>query len=708
MQKTYGLFTTFKYPDRHILKNSRLEYIIPTVLALVITIVLILSMPVLTTKYLIEEIDSDSVNPDEYDYYYDLDGDGNSEIISIYLNSSNNLAVNISEIKKTTINQFNLPGELTTQSDVLDIHDINRDGIEDIFVCTQKDDNLYLSIIDDMFGHPTRTREYLVDKLNTYNDNGDYLFSSGGLTDLNQDGFPEYVFCINGGHALHPRKVYAIDYRNDSLWQSPLSGAAVVGLDFFDMDNDGSDEILLNTVAPENYKSPVPYSDSVSWLMVLDPVLQYYKPPIMMSMAPSWINLKPFIHDSTRYLLAYHRYRGSGEDISRLSIYNDSLKPVNTRYFQGFENTPSQIWRGVNGYELEDIKVLKGNGIYTLDFELQFVDSVFNKAAFGYAGETRLDIDQDGKLEYITLEHNRISVYRNDYTESAGMDIRWDGRRPKILISMIEKANVYPTFVVQVGVSKYEFRYYKNKWVHYREFVYPGIFILLFGLFYLWVLVQNKILARRYEKDRLISRLQLQSIKNQLDPHFTYNALNAVGSLIYKGEKDLAYQYLRGLTDLLRMVSGDSADITWTLSQEMEFVLKYLEIEKLRFREKFNYQLKVDEDRLKNLSVPKMCILTFVENSIKHGLRHKEYDRQLEVSVTGFEKGLRIAIRDNGIGRAAAARHQGESAGNGIEMMKQYLKQFSEATGKKARFRVEDLFEYDLKAAGTLVEITII
>ena len=68
---------------------------------------------------------------------------------------------------------------------------------------------------------------------------------------------------------------------------------------------------------------------------------------------------------------------------------------------------------------------------------------------------------------------------------------------------------------------------------------------------------------------------------------------------------------------------------------------------------------------------------------------------------------MKIEIQDNGIGRAAAARHQKESTGNGIKMMKQYFKQFNEATGRKARFEVKDLFEYDLKAAGTLVEIII-
>jgi len=104
----------------------------------------------------------------------------------------------------------------------------------------------------------------------------------------------------------------------------------------------------------------------------------------------------------------------------------------------------------------------------------------------------------------------------------------------------------------------------------------------------------------RWFKYRLISQLQLQAIKNQLDPHFTYNALNAVGSLIYK--------YLKGFIDLLRMVSGDAIDVTWGLADELNFVRKYLDIEKLRFREKFVFSVEGDE-ALAVLKVPKLSVM---------------------------------------------------------------------------------------------------
>jgi len=270
-------------------KNSSFEYIIPAGLALAITIGLIRLIPLLNTEYKMEVLETQTVVPEDFRYYYDLNSDGTSEMINIYYNASENLAISISNFSTATINQFNLPGRLTKLGKMLDLHDIDSNGIVDVFVCTEKNDSLYLTIIDDLYGHPTTTKEFFLDRINQYNDNGDYLFSPGGMSDLNQDGFPEYIMGINGGHSLQPRKVYAIDYRNDTVLKSPLSGAAIVSLDLFDLDNDGAEEILLNTVAPENIKTPIPYQDSISWLMVLDEDLQFYSPTIPLNGPPFWV-----------------------------------------------------------------------------------------------------------------------------------------------------------------------------------------------------------------------------------------------------------------------------------------------------------------------------------------------------------------------------------------------------------------------------------
>jgi len=688
-------------------KKNYLEYLIPATLALVITVGLIRFIPVLTGKYTMELISSEVVPPEDFTYYFDLDGDGTSEVLTIYYNSSGNLSVSIATNQLATINQFNLPGRLTRLGPTLDMHDIDSNGIVDLFLCTEKNDSLFLSIIDNLHGHPTTLSTHFLDLINQLNDNGDYLFSPGGISDLNGDGTPEYIMAINGGHSLQPRKVYAIDYKNDSVMRSPLSGAAIVSLDLFDLDSDGTDEIILNTVAPENFKSFVPFRDSISWLMILDENLEFYTAPEAMHGPPSWVSVEPFIHEGANYLMVYHKYRENEEYQAFLSIYNDSVQMIKSTTFHGYMHSGHHLYRVPGRLDISDIKFLSKEGIGAYNFDLQLTDSIVNETSFGYGKEALLDVDADGMDEFVFHAGGKLFIYRSDFRESANFELPVEARNPRTLISLKKDGEAYPVLHVQMDEKRYTLEYRKNKWFLYRKVVYPGLFLSLFGLFYLWIIFQNRLVSKRYEKDKQISQLQLQSIKSQLDPHFTYNALNAVGSLIYKGEKDLAYQYLKGLTDLLRMVSGDSSRVTWTLSDELEFVLKYMDIEKLRFREKFNFKINVEVQKLKQYQIPKMSILTFVENAIKHGLRHREYDRMLEVSASEWGSGIKIEIRDNGIGRAAASRYQEDSAGKGIKMMKKYFKQFNEVTGKKARFEVKDLFEYDLKAAGTLVVISI-
>jgi hypothetical protein len=690
-------------------KRYRLEYTIPAALAVAVTLMLIWKVPRLSEEYYMKLLDNQMAKPLDYVYFDDLNGDGISEKFSIYYNMAGNLAVSISDLRTGgTINQFNLPGELPELGATLDLHDIDANGIKDIFICTEKNDSLFLSIIDDLYGHPTFTRLYFLDRIRQNNENGDYLFTPGGISDLTGDGSPEYIFAINGGHSLQPRRVYAIDYKENRVIRSPVSGAAIVSLDLFDLNGNGKDEILLNTVAPENFKYPFPYRDSVSWLMVLDDSLQFYRPPIPMHPAASSLSLEPFIYEGKRYLMAFHRFRGKNGDFSStLTVFDDQVQQVNKKYFKGIRKGNLQLWRIPGRSGLKDIKVFKDNRIYTLDFDLEYADSIVNEIPFGYGNECMLDIDGDGEKEYIFLDYERLCVFRADLRQSSEIDVRWNERAPRILTSEIRQGDHYPVLFIQIGTEQYSVWYGKNGWFRFRVLVYPALFIILFGFFFSLGLIQARIISRKYEREQFISRLQLQAIRNQLDPHFTYNALNAVGSLIYKGEKELAYRYLKGLTDLLRMVSADASTVTWKLSDELEFVEKYLEIEKLRFKEKFKFRIEIREKTMKEYQVPRMSILTFVENAMKHGLRHKDDNWLLDITVASLENGIKIGIRDNGIGRVAAVKYRDGSNGQGTEMMKQYFRQFSETTGKCARFKVTDLFENGLKASGTLVEIKI-
>lgn len=691
------------------MKKNKFIFAVPAVLGLAVTFILVFTIQELREPYRLQLLETEIGKTDEYFVFHDLNGDGHSEQLIIYYNNAGNVAITIRDTRTNgVINQFNFPGEFTELGPIIDIQDIDSNGIKNVFICTERNDSLFLSVIDDPYGHPTRSKTFFLDQINQYNDDGDYHFSVGGLSDLDGDGSPEYVCAINGGHSLQPRRVYAINYQTRQVTRSPLSGAAVIGLKLVDLNQDGTDEILLNTTAPENFKFPFPYRDSISWLMVLNASMEFYLPPVALSKSKIRA-LFHFINEGKAYLLLLQvLVEPTGASNFQLIIFDDQLQPVRTRFFSGDKRRSMDLWHGSKIPELDEVLLVRDDYIYSLNMDLQFTDSTRNNVEHGYGVDQVLDLDNDGKMEYIYSGNNKIIVYREELQDPVNAELQWDERAPRIIVSSIEQPDTYPVMFVQIGNTRGWLLYEKNPWFRYRMVVYPGMFLLSFGILLGLFFTMDKLIARRYEKDRLINQLQMQSIKNQLDPHFTYNALNAVGSLIYKEEKDLAYLYLKGLTDLLRMVSGDANSITWTLSEELEFVKKYLGIEKLRFRDRFQFQITVEEEPMNGFQVPKMSILTFVENSIKHGLRHKKDQWLLTIRIAPEAQGMKIGIRDNGIGRAAALSYREGSTGQGIDMMRRYFKQFSEATGRKARFTVTDLFGEDRKAAGTLVEILIL
>ncbi|MFN2337021.1 MAG: histidine kinase, partial [Bacteroidales bacterium] len=117
------------------------------------------------------------------------------------------------------------------------------------------------------------------------------------------------------------------------------------------------------------------------------------------------------------------------------------------------------------------------------------------------------------------------------------------------------------------------------------------------------VLERRVFLARQQAESY---RLQLNSVIKQFDPHFTFNAVTSVGSLIMKGEKEKAYNYFIKLSNLLRSIISDSTVLLKPLEQELEFVTRYCELQKLRFGSRFDYSITVSEDVDIKTPVPKM------------------------------------------------------------------------------------------------------
>lgn len=160
------------------------------------------------------------------------------------------------------------------------------------------------------------------------------------------------------------------------------------------------------------------------------------------------------------------------------------------------------------------------------------------------------------------------------------------------------------------------------------------------------------------EKEKELVFLKLENLRSQMNPHFVFNALNSIQDYILLNKKNVAGDYLGKFADLMRMYLYHSTKAFISLEEEIEALDQYLELEKLRFEDSFEY--KVIYKGIKDLSsieIPTMLIQPYVENSIKHGLLHRKTNRDLKVEflLKNELNYLTCIITDNGIGRKKSA-----------------------------------------------------
>ncbi len=167
---------------------------------------------------------------------------------------------------------------------------------------------------------------------------------------------------------------------------------------------------------------------------------------------------------------------------------------------------------------------------------------------------------------------------------------------------------------------------------------------------------RNKLLSEKIELEQNLNRSILTSIKSQMNPHFFYNALNTIQSFIFTDDKKNATHYLSKFSKLTRLILEMSDKETITLAEELTALNLYLDMEKVRFNDDFEFSITVDERIDRELTkIPAMLIQPYIENAIKHGLLHKKGRKNLAVSFTAQGNTVKVSIDDNGIGRKHSA-----------------------------------------------------
>lgn len=187
-----------------------------------------------------------------------------------------------------------------------------------------------------------------------------------------------------------------------------------------------------------------------------------------------------------------------------------------------------------------------------------------------------------------------------------------------------------------------------------------ALFIVLVWSLYRWeinkVKRENVLILEKVNLEKNLNESKLVAIKSQMNPHFFYNALNTIQSFILSNDKKEALSYLSKFSALTRKILEMTEKESISIADEVKTLQLYLDIEKARFEENFDYQISIDQKiDAENTKIPAMLLQPYVENALKHGLLHKKGEKHLEITFAENLENIVIEIIDNGIGREKSA-----------------------------------------------------
>jgi streptogramin lyase len=242
------------------------------------------------------------------------------------------------------------------------------------------------------------------------------------------------------------------------------------------------------------------------------------------------------------------------------------------------------------------------------------------------------------------------------------------------------------------------------------------IFVAIAGLAYAFY--RYRIGQVRHEEqlkaafDKQLAEVSMMALRAQMNPHFLFNSLNSINHFIVRNRAEEASEYLTKFSRLIRLILSNSQNPTVALAKELEALRLYIQMEQLRFENRFEYVIDIEESlETEFIDIPPMLLQPYVENAIWHGLLHKETPGRLLLQVYRKEAFLYCLIEDNGVGRRKAAELKSKSVTSnkslGMQITSSRVAMLNRLTQGEASVQITDLSDQMGNATGTRVVMKI-
>ncbi len=321
-------------------------------------------------------------------------------------------------------------------------------------------------------------------------------------------------------------------------------------------------------------------------------------------------------------------------------------------------------------------------------------------------------------LNYLNPEKDQY------YYKLKGVDMAWSGPTTKQYV-------VYPNlqygdykFMVksvnsnsglETRVAEFDFKiltpWFKTWWF-YSLFIFILIFISLIIYKYRIKTIRTK---EKKKRDILskISELETKALQSQMNPHFIFNSINSIQNFILDNEVDMALKFLSYFSKVIRMTLDHVDKKFITLSDELNYINHYMELERMRFDDIFDFELLIDKRiDLDSVLIPPMILQPFIENSIKHGITPKDDKGKIKLEFKWINNEDYICIiEDNGIGMRKSEeirkRQKAQKTSKGIKLTSERINLLNDKFLKKYKVEIKDILDENNEPMGTRVEITL-
>ena len=435
-------------------------------------------------------------------------------------------------------------------------------------------------------------------------------------------------------------------------------------------------------------------NDHVSWKNESNGLSNNFITSLFTEMSSIWVGTKSGLNQiKADSIIQFNRYKGLNfDDITAI------------------ESTTAQLIlatsKGILTIEKEWLKQL----IPAIDPEIKL-----NGKTVSIKAEYTFNYDQQNiQIELLAFDYfqkNKLNFrYRlnsdTSWSYTHQRTIRYESLPPGTYFFEVQAQNRDREWSNQSASFSFTIRppFYQTTWF------YALIALMIAVLFYAVLRWQLDKSRKRMEVENELSDLKIRALSAQMNPHFIFNSLNSIQNFLIDSDIRKSNKYLTKFAKLMRLVLNNSDKTFVPIKDVLSSLDLYLELEKMRFNDRFQYQFNIDlKIELETTHIPSMLIQPFVENAILHGILPREGKGNITVSLEFLsDNSLLCFIEDDGVGREFHAGKLGtKHKSQGLRITQERLAVFKQLFKNDFQFEFHDLKDEFGKPKGTKVELRI-